>query len=148
MAGGTRSQAEIVVAVVVAESAPAGTAVTAGQALIDFAVPCDCKIGGVKARAEVAGTGAGSTVLDVLLNGVSVWDATADKPQLAATLTGEFASKVPARRSLRAGSGAGGSGDYLGVKVSSVSSTGHGRVSVAIALESPVGRAPTVGGFN
>jgi hypothetical protein len=78
-----------------------------------------------------AGTGAGTTVVDLLKNGVSVWSAPASRPTLAATSTGEFASTRPNRGA------ACNPGDRLSWQVAAISSTGHARLACAAALEAP-----------
>ena len=109
-------------------------AVTAGQTLLEFAVPFPCRLGGIVGRGETAGTGAGNTVLDVLKNGTSIWDVSGSKPTLAATSTGEFASALPSTRGMMPLTPA---MDRLTLKVLSISSTGHARLSLAVALETP-----------
>lgn len=103
-------------------------AVAAGQVLAQAVLPCDACLGGVQAWAATAGTGVGSTVLDVLVDGASVYAAA--KPTLAATATGAFASGRPSRRALPAGA-------LLSLIVLSVSSTGHAKLAVTVAIERP-----------
>jgi hypothetical protein len=110
-------------------------AVTAGQVLSEHVLAHDARLGGVAAYASTAGTGLGDTVLDVLKNGTSIWAATGDRPTLAATSTGAFANAAPSHRAAQAG-------DLLTLKVASISSTGHARVALAIALEDPGGGRP------
>lgn len=105
-------------------------AVTANQILNEVVVPVRCEIGALTATAVTAGTGAGSTVLDVLLNGTSIWATAANKPTLAAASTGEFASTKP-----DAGTNACRPGDRLTLQVSSIpATTGHARVMIALCL--------------
>lgn len=103
-------------------------AVAANLYLGEWPIPQACVLGGVKVYAGAAGSGAGSTVVDILLNGTSVYKSTADRPTLAALSTGEFANKLPARRAISVG-------DIIAIKVISISSTGHARLGVGVALE-------------
>jgi hypothetical protein len=87
------------------------------------------RIAGAEFYAVTAGTGAGNTVLDILLNGTSIFAAAGDKPTLlAVTAAGAFAMNPPTVRALKFG-------DRITVICLSVSSTGHARVSGAVALE-------------
>lgn len=122
---GTRSNAYPVRHIVEGHN---NAAVTASLFLKEFVAPCPLRIGAVVAYATTAGTGAGNTVIDVLKNGTSVWGTATDRPTLLATATGEFANAPPTTRALAAG-------DRLAVQVASVSTTGHGRVAVSVALE-------------
>jgi hypothetical protein len=128
---GTKSDYRKVLAMPVGYSS---AAVTAGQNLLEFAVPFPCRIGGIVGRAETAGTGVGNTVLDVLKNGTSIWSASANRPTLAAISTGEFASTVPEARAMQPLTP---SMDRLTLQVAGISSTGHARLSLAVVLESP-----------
>lgn len=106
-------------------------AVTAGQFFVEKVVTSVGRIGGIQANAATAGTGVGNTVLDVLLNGTSIWTVSGDRPTLAAASTGAFASKPPATRlAIKPG-------DILALKVASISTTGHARLSLSVALEKP-----------
>lgn len=109
----------------------APAAVTAGAYLAERVILYPCRLTAVKAYANVAGTGGGSTVVDVLVNGVSVWSAPANRPTLAATAVGEFANTHPNRGTAL------DPGDRVAVQVAAVSTTGHGRVAVGAALEHP-----------
>lgn len=122
---GTRSLARNVVALV---SGYKATAVAAGDHLTEVVVPFDAFVGGVMAYSSTAGTGTGNTVLDVLRNGTSIWHDTSVRPTLLATSTGHFDSRRPTTRVVRAG-------DRLDLTVSSISSTGHARVSLSLVLE-------------
>ena len=87
------------------------------------------KIAGAEFYAVTAGTGGGNTVLDILVNGTSVFGAAGDKPTLlAVTATAPFVMSPPTAKALRFG-------DRITVICLSVSSTGHARVSGAVALE-------------
>lgn len=122
---GTRSLAQHVIAML---AGYASAAVVANQYLGEWPITQACVLGGVKVNAGTAGTGSGNTVVDVLLNGESVYRLTADRPTLAATSTGEFASVVPVLRRL-------GPGDVLAIRVISVSTSGHARLGASVALE-------------
>lgn len=103
-------------------------AVTAAQKLTEFVAVAPMRIGAVKVYAATAGTGAGSTVVDVLLNGTSIWTTAADRPTLLATSTGEFANPAPNTRAVQPG-------DRIEIQVASISTTGHARLSATVALE-------------
>lgn len=104
-------------------------AVTAAQVLSETVFPWfSGRIGGMEFSAVTAGTGGGNTVLDVLLNGTSIWTNAADKPTLLATATGRFTQAAPNVKGLKYG-------DRLTVIALTVSTTGHARVSGAVALE-------------
>jgi len=125
---GTRAPGKSVADVLVGGS---NAAVTAAQNLL-FApaliAPFNGRVGAVKVYANTAGTGGGNTVVDVLVNGTSIWSVAAAKPTLLATATGEFANAIGDRGSFRAG-------DRVTVTVASISSTGHAALSVAVALQ-------------
>ena len=104
-------------------------AVTAGQVLQEITVAHDGRIGGIVANGATAGTGAGNTVLDVQINGVSIYTGvTANRPTLAATSTGLFSNGNPATRELKKGS-------VLTVVALSISTTGHARISGEVCIE-------------
>lgn len=81
----------------------------------------------VMAYAAVAGSGAGQTILDVKVNGQSVFATSADRPRLNATATGRF--QVGPVRSVAVREG-----DIITWEVASISTSGHSEVSVAVAL--------------
>jgi hypothetical protein len=104
-------------------------AVTAGQVLTEMSYPLHSgRIAGLSVQAVTAGTGAGSTVVDVLLNGVSIFGAAGDKPTLSAVATGVFAMSPPAVRALKYE-------DRISIIVLSVSTTGHARLSATLAFQ-------------
>jgi hypothetical protein len=103
--------------------------VTAALNAFEFVVPVWCRIGAVQVYAGTAGSGVGSTVVDLLRNGVSVWHSAGSKPTLAAASTGAFANLAPDSRVLKPG-------DLLTWQVLSVPSVaGHSRLTVTAALE-------------
>jgi len=102
-------------------------AVTAALTLWEMVLPFAGRIHAVKVYAAVAGTGAGNTVADVLLNGTSIWAAAGNKPLLLATATGEFANATPTTQCFNAG-------DRLLLQVASISTTGHARLSISVAI--------------
>lgn len=120
---GTRSNAFPVHGLATAYSLAAVTATT----LAEYVMVFPGRIGAVKAYAATAGTGAGNTVVDVLLNGTSIWTAAGNKPTLLATATGEFANTAPDTRSFQPG-------DRITISTT-ISTTGHARLSVSVALE-------------
>ena len=105
------------------------SAVTANQRLVEFVAPFSCRIGAVKAYAFTAATGAGNTVIDVQINGTSVYTTTANRPTLATASTGEFTNTNPDVRGVQAG-------DVVAIQVLSIpATTGHARVTASVALE-------------
>jgi len=124
---GTRSGGGSIIDTVQFFSGAAG-AMTAAQVLAETTVAHYGRIGGIIANAVTAGTGGGNTVLDVLLNGTSIFTVTASRPTLLATSTGNFTSKVPNTRGVKPG-------DRITVICLSVSTTGHARVSGEVCLE-------------
>jgi len=76
-----------------------------------------------------AGTGGGNTVCDVLLNGTTIWTAAGNRPTgLAVTANLEFTNTTPDVRAFQPG-------DRIQLQVASVSSTGHARLMMSVALE-------------
>jgi hypothetical protein len=124
---GTRAQPKNVIDLVQGYS---NAATTAAQILTEYVSVCFGRISGIKVLAVTAGTGGGNTVVDILLNGTSVWAAAGNKPTLAALSTGEFANAVPdsGSRGIRPG-------DRLTIQVASISSTGHARLMASIGIE-------------
>jgi hypothetical protein len=125
---GTRAQAKDVVDNACAYSS---AAVTAGQVLQEYVSTVFARISGIKFLAVTAGSGAGNTVGDVLLNGTSVWANAANRPTLAAASTGEFQNSVPDpnTRAVRPG-------DRLTIQVNTIpATTGHARVMATVSLE-------------
>lgn len=125
---GTKTGAEDVATVFQGTSTGA---VTAAQYLQATVVVFPCRLTAVKVYAATAGTGGGNTVVDLLKNGTSVWSSAGNRPTLAATSTGEFASTKPNRGTAL------NPGDFLTWYVDTVSATGHARLGCAAALERP-----------
>lgn len=105
-------------------------ATTAGQVLAEAIFPWDAgRIGGIDAAAQTAGTGAGNQVLDVLVNGTSIWNTAGDKPTLLGTGTGRYTMAPPNNKGLRYG-------DRITLIVLSIAaSTGQARVALTVGLE-------------
>lgn len=82
--------------------------------------------------AVAASSGGSPTVLDVLLNGSSVWTVVGNRPTLAASQTGRFTSGPINRSAVQ-------DGDVLQLIV--VSAGGAGQVSATVALEDPSQRS-------
>lgn len=82
------------------------------------------------ASAGTAGTGAGDTVLDILLNGTSIFTTAANRPTLLATSTGAFANTLPDTKRVVAG-------DRISLICLSVSGagTGHAKVAFTVVIE-------------
>ena len=107
------------------------SAVTGGQILFEYVANAFQRITGVKFLAVTAGSGAGNTVGDVLLNGTSIWSNAANKPTLLGTATGEFNNSRPDpnAQNLRPG-------DRLTLQIASIpATTGHARVTSNITFE-------------
>lgn len=103
-------------------------ATTAAQFLTEIQLPFACLIKGIQGHGTTAGTGAGSTVLDILVNGTSIWSTAADRPTLLAVSTGAFAiANRPGAIALKRG-------DILSLQVASISSTGHARLKLTVGL--------------
>jgi hypothetical protein len=125
---GTRAQAKNIIDTIAGYS---NAAVTANQVLQEWVAIAFGRLTGIKFYAVTAGSGAGNTVADVLINGTSVWAAAGSKPTLLGTATGEFANAVPDpnNRSVRPG-------DRITLQVNSIpATTGHARVMATVALE-------------
>jgi len=105
-------------------------AVSAGTYLIEAVMPCAARLAGVQVYAATAGTGVGNTVVDVLVNGTSIYAAAGDKPTLAAIDTGAFPSNPPRQTTVSRG-------DRVSIQVASISSTGHARLMAAVGLHRP-----------
>ena len=104
-------------------------AVSAGT-LKEFVSPCAGTINAVEANAATAGTGGTNTRLQVLVNGVDVYqDVPLNAPTLLATSTGRFATVAPpaARAAVKAG-------DLISLGTAAVSTTGHARVAFTVGL--------------
>lgn len=103
-------------------------AVTGGQVLGEWVFPWSAgRIAGMEFNAGVAGTGGGSTVLGIAINGTPIFGS-GTPPTLAATSTGRFTQTPPPTRALKYG-------DLITVSVTTVSTTGHARVSGSLAVE-------------
>jgi len=124
---GTRAQSKNIIDTVAGYS---NAAVTAAQFLNEYVVVAFGRVTAVKVYATTAGTGGSNTVVDVLINGTSLWATAGNKPTLLATSTGEFANTVgdPNKVSVRPG-------DRVAIQVASISSTGHARLSASVAIE-------------
>jgi hypothetical protein len=125
---GTRAQAKNIVDNIPGYSS---AAVTAAQVLTEYVATTYARITAVKFLAVTAGSGAGNTVGDVLLNGTSIWAATGSKPTLAAASTGEFTNAVgdPNKVGVRPG-------DRLTLQINTIpATTGHARVMATVSLE-------------
>jgi hypothetical protein len=124
---GTRAQSKNIIDTIAGYS---NAAVVASQFLTEWIVVAYGRITGIKVYAVTAGTGGANTVVDVLVNGTSIWATAGNKPTLLATSTGEFANAVgdPNKTGVRPG-------DRISIQVASISSTGHARLSATVALE-------------
>jgi len=123
---GTTAKAHAVRQVLTAYSSGAVSAAT----LTEYVMTFKGKIIGVAADAETAGAGVGDTVLDITVNGTSIWSLEANRPTLAAASTGAFANAIPraTARNVKAG-------DIVILSVASISDTGHARLSLSAAVE-------------
>lgn len=103
-------------------------AVTANAIMTEYVMPFNGRIRAIQAYAGTAGTGGANTVLDVLLNGTSIFTTTANRPTLLATSTGLFANLQPDTQAVQVG-------DLVTLKTLSISTTGQARVSLDVAVE-------------
>ena len=125
---GTRAQAKNIIELV---SGYSNAAVTANQYLWEFVSVSYGRLTGIKTYATTAGSGAGNTVVDVFVNGTSIWGNVANKPTLAAASTGEFANTIgdPGKVGIRPG-------DRIAIQVITIpATTGHARLTATVALE-------------
>lgn len=105
-------------------------AVTAGLTLWKYIAVSFGRIKGVKFFAGTAGVGAGNTVCDITVNGVSIWSVAANKPTLLGTGTGEFANSDPDVGGFRPG-------DRIVMTVASIpATTGHADL-IGVAAVTP-----------
>jgi hypothetical protein len=125
---GTRAQSKNVVDVAQGYS---NAAVIAAQILSEYVSVVFGRLTGIKFVAVTAGSGAGNTVGDVLVNGTSIWATAGNKPTLAAASTGEFANTLgdPGKTAVRPG-------DRITLQINSIpATTGHARVMATAAIE-------------
>lgn len=129
---GTYSDPNYIIGVVSGNSESVGIAgaVIANQYLTLWGPsPFDCMIGGIQADARTAGSGAGNTVLDVLVNGTSIWTSSGNRPTLAAASTGPFTLSRPYATPIHRG-------DRIAIQVVTVPATsGHALVCCSVTLE-------------
>lgn len=93
----------------------------------------NARIGSIQCYAGIAGSGTGSTVIDVLLNGKSIWIRPGDRPTLAATSTGPFSFAQPTVRTLKVG-------DIIDIQVDQVpTGAGPKLVRATLTIEKPYG---------
>ena len=105
------------------------TAVAANDIIGRMVVPFKGRIRGVKVNAGGAAVGAGNTIIDLRINGTTVWTAGADRPTLATASTGEFTNPAPNVQAVAAG-------DVLTWFVVSIPATsGHTLVGAGAAIE-------------
>lgn len=123
---GTVARANVARRTLRAHHAAATTAETIGEDVITF----KGKIVGVQGYAGAVGAGAGDTVLDITVNGTSIWSVATNRPTLAAASSGVFASTIPIAAGSRVKPG-----DIVLLTVASISDTGHERVSLAATIE-------------
>lgn len=103
-------------------------AITAAQILKHWVAPFAGRILAVMARTETAGAGAGTDVVDVLINGVTAYTTAGNKPTLLCASIGQFSNTNPDVRSFQAG-------DLLSIVVASVGAGGgHQQVYATVAI--------------
>ena len=104
-------------------------ALTVGTEKKEWVAPFSGRIAGVSPRAEMAGVGAGSTTIDVNINGTSIF-AAANRPTIAQASTGEFsAGNFDGTQSTFV------AGDRISYDVDAIpATTGHARFSLSISL--------------
>jgi hypothetical protein len=85
------------------------------------------RIGGMEFNLGTLGTGTG-TVLDVFVNGASIWTTAADRPTIAVSTTGRFTQAPPNVKGLKYG-------DLIAIRTSATVGTSAAGLSGALALE-------------
>lgn len=112
-------------------------AVTAGTNKREWLVPAGVRINRVHVAAGGAGGGAGSTTIDINLNGTTIYTTQANRPTIATASTGAFTDSLPEVSTVTeqvAGSGVG----VISYDVDAIpATTGHTRVALTIILGIP-----------
>jgi hypothetical protein len=104
-------------------------ALTTGTNKREWVAPFKGRIIGVSPRAETAGSGTGSTTIDVNINGTSIF-ASANQPTLAVASTGEFTAGL-----FDSTAATFNAGDRISYDVDAIpTTTGHARFSLSISL--------------
>ena len=122
---GTSGNANTTRQVLTAYSSAATTAAT----LTEYVMTFKGRIKGIRADGEIAGTGGASTVLDITVNGTSIWTTGTDRPTLLAASTGAFANTDPTPTLAQVEPG-----DLVILKVATISDTGHARLSLSAGV--------------
>ncbi len=104
-------------------------ALTVGTLKKEWVVDQPCEIKGVRVDSGGAGAGAGSSTIDVLVNGVTIFTGGVGAPTIATASTGDWTVGASALVSLKAG-------DVISYSVTAIPATsGHTRTKLAIELE-------------
>ena len=102
--------------------------IAASQVLASLVATAPARARVVRARAGVAGS-SGSTVIDLVRNGVSMYKTVANRPTLVAAATGDFKVGLPPEAQAIV------AGDLVQLVV--VTTAGHQQVTATAALEVP-----------
>lgn len=103
--------------------------VNAGTDLARWIVPISGRIVDIIAVSRVAGTGGGSTILDIHKNGTTIFTTQANRPTLEDQDSGMYTAGAPEVPTVRAG-------DILSLDVDAVNtSSDHTDLSIAIIIE-------------
>ena len=106
-------------------------AITAGTVKCEWIVPFDCRILDVICDSETASVGGTSDIIDVNVNGTTIYTTQANRPTALSTNTGMFTEAgEPEVTRLKAG-------DVLSYDVDQVCATGSARFKIAIVVGLP-----------
>lgn len=106
-------------------------ALTTGTVKRRWVAPCDLRILDVIVDSEIAGTGGTSNIIDVNVNGTTIYTTQANRPTLLTGNTGMYTEAgEPEVRNLKAG-------DIVTWDVDQVSTTGASVTSIAIVCGLP-----------
>lgn len=106
-------------------------ALTTGTAKKEWIMPFDGRITDVIVTSQAAGSGGTSSIIDVNINGTTIYTTQARRPTLLLADSGMYAeSGEPQVTAVKAG-------DLIGYDVDQVTTTGPTRTSVTIVIEMP-----------
>jgi hypothetical protein len=106
-------------------------AITAATLKKEWIAPCDLRILDVIVDSETAGSGGTSDIVDVNINGTTIYTTQANRPTLLVTNTGMFAEAgEPEVFEIKAG-------DIISYDVDQIATTGSARFKIAIVCGLP-----------
>jgi hypothetical protein len=104
---------------------------TAGNPKQEWIVPFDGRISDVIVTSQAAGTGGTSTIIDVNINGTTIYTTQANRPTLLLADSGMYAEAgEPQVTRVKAG-------DLISYDVDQITTTGPTRTNVTIVIEMP-----------